>query len=247
MGIAACFDVWIGHFSLKYPSLLSFDRASRNDIMMRERLDKVDPFLLRDSFKKVFASFKRGKGLEQFTYLGHCLLSVDGTGYFSSPTVKCDQCFKKHHRDGSVSYYHMMLGAVLVYPWIKHVIPLPPEQIMNEDGSKRNDCERNAGNRMLPQIRREHPKLKLIVLEDGLASNGPDIKLLQEQDMRYILVAKPKDHKFLFECVESSSKTTMLETVDHYGMQYRYLNQVLFKKSHPDLMVNFLEFPGNRS
>ncbi|MCY4264452.1 MAG: hypothetical protein OXE78_06315 [Gammaproteobacteria bacterium] len=171
MGIAACFDVWIGHFSLKYPSLLSFDRASRNDMMMRERLDKVDPFLLRDSFKKVFASFKRGKGLEQFTYLGHCLLSVDGTGYFSSPTVKCDQCFKKHHRDGSVSYYHMMLGAVLVYPWIKHVIPLPPEQIMNEDGSKRNDCERNAGNRMLPQIRRE-------------------------QDMRYILVAKPKDHKF---------------------------------------------------
>ncbi|MCY4264453.1 MAG: hypothetical protein OXE78_06320 [Gammaproteobacteria bacterium] len=41
----------------------------------------------------------------------------------------------------------------------------------------------------------------------------------------------------------------MLETVDYYGMkcQYRYLNQVPFKKSHPDLMVNFLEFPGNRS
>ncbi|MCY4356218.1 MAG: hypothetical protein OXD01_01715 [Gammaproteobacteria bacterium] len=50
-------------------------------------MDKVDPFLLRGSFKKVSASLQRGKGLEQFTYLGHYLLSVDGTGYFSSPTV----------------------------------------------------------------------------------------------------------------------------------------------------------------
>ena len=135
----------------------------------------------------------------------------------------------------------MMLGAVLVHPWIKHVIPLPPEQIMNEDGSKKNDSERNAGNRVLPQIRREHPKLKLIVLEDGLASNGPHIKLLQEQDMRHILSAKPKDHKFLFECVESSSETTTLETVDSDGMQYRYLSKVPLNKSHSDLMVNFLE------
>ncbi len=103
MGIAGCFDVWIGHFSLKYPSLLSFDRASHNDTTMRERLDKVDPFLLRGSFRKVFASLQRDKGLEQFIYLGHYLLSVDGTGYFSSSKVHCDQCCKKHHRNFSIT------------------------------------------------------------------------------------------------------------------------------------------------
>ncbi len=81
------------------------------------------------------------------------------------------------------------------------------------------------------------------MLEDGLASNGPHIKLLQEQDMRYILGAKTKDHKFLFEYVESSSETTTLETVESDGMQcqYRYLNQVPLNKSHPNLVVNFLE------
>ena len=76
MGIAGCSDVWIGHFSQKYPSLLTFDRASCNDTtdkhnlrklfgiwdtysdtaMMRERLDKVDPFLLRGGFKKMFVA-----------------------------------------------------------------------------------------------------------------------------------------------------------------------------------------------
>ncbi|MCY4357520.1 MAG: hypothetical protein OXD01_08370 [Gammaproteobacteria bacterium] len=61
--------------------------------------------------------------------------------------------------------------------------------------------------------------------------------------MRYILGAKPNDHKFLFEYVEPSSRMIMLETVDHNDMQcqHRYLIQVPLNKSHPDLMINFLE------
>ncbi len=41
MSIAGCSDVWIGHFSLKYPSLLSFDRASRNDKTVKHNLKKL--------------------------------------------------------------------------------------------------------------------------------------------------------------------------------------------------------------
>ncbi|MCY4358824.1 MAG: hypothetical protein OXD01_15040 [Gammaproteobacteria bacterium] len=53
--------------------------------------------------------------------------------------------------------------------------------------------------------------------------------MLQEQDMRYILGANTRDHKFLFEYVESSSEKTTLEKVDYNGMQcqYRHLNQML--------------------
>ena len=49
-------------------------------------------------------------------WTGHYLLSVDGTGYFSSSRVHCAQCCEKHHRDGRTTYYHQMLGAVLVHP-----------------------------------------------------------------------------------------------------------------------------------
>jgi hypothetical protein len=37
------------------------------------------------------------------------------------------------------------------------------------------------------------------MVEDGLASNGPHIKLLKSLDMIYILGAKPKDHTYLFD------------------------------------------------
>ena len=82
---------------------------------MRERLDEVDPRALRRAFTRLFGALQRGKALEGFTCLGgHYLLSVDGTGYFSSSSVHCKHCCETHHRDGRITYYHQLLGAVLV-------------------------------------------------------------------------------------------------------------------------------------
>ena len=196
--LSDCLMSGLAVFGLKYPSLLRFDRDARTDetvranlktlygverapcdTALRERLDEVDPRELRVAFKQVFAALQRGKGLEGFTWLdGHYLLSVDGTGYFSSSSVHCDHCCKKHHKDGRITYYHQMLGAVVVHPEQREVFPLAPEPIVKGDGATKNDCERNAAKRGLTEIRREHPHLKLVVVEDGLASNGPHIKLL---------------------------------------------------------------------
>ena len=41
----------------------------------------------------------------------------------------------KKHRYGEVSYYHQMLGASLVPPNKKVVIPLAPERIVKGDGA----------------------------------------------------------------------------------------------------------------
>ena len=66
-----------------------------------------------------------------------------------------------------MSWYHQLLGAVLVHPERRVVLPLAPEPIMREDGASKNDCERNAAKRLLADVRREHPHLKLIVVEDA--------------------------------------------------------------------------------
>jgi hypothetical protein len=185
-------------FGLKYPSLLQFEHDCReettranlkalygidrapSDTRFRERLDALDPSHLRPLYKALFAELQRGKGLEGFAYLDdHYLISIDGTGYFSSQTIHCAQCAEKHHRNGTTTYYHQMLGAVLVHPDCAEVFPLAPEPILKPDGAKKNDCERNAAKRLLTDLRREHPHLKLIVVEDALASNGPHIRHLQ--------------------------------------------------------------------
>jgi len=106
---------------------------------VRERLDQVDPRQLRGAFKQIFSHLQRGKALESYRYLdGYYILSIDGTGQFSSEKVHCDSCCSKKHRNGKISYYHHMLGAALVHPDQKVVIPLAPEPIVKGDGDNKN-------------------------------------------------------------------------------------------------------------
>ncbi len=250
-------------FGLKYPSLLQFDQDQQVDIIrsnlrslygiekapcdtyLRERLDEVDPQHLRSTYSRLLSVLQRGKGLEGFTYLdGHYLLSIDGTGYFSSAEVHCDQCCEKHHRDGRISYYHQMLGAVLVHPDCQEVFPLAPEPILKQDGARKNDCERNAAKRLLKDTRREHPHMKFIVVEDALASNAPHIRLLQALNYRFILGAKPSDHRFLWDWVAKTPATAVYEYTDEHRIthQFRYLNGAPLNEANFELEVNFLEY-----
>src|ERR687885_111127 len=129
-------------FSLKAPSLLAFDkeRAEGNlhtiygiervpcDTHMREILDPVCPEALRPIFKQVFTQLQRGKARESMMFLeGHYLLALDGTGDFSSKTIHCASCLRKVHRNGSMTYAHQMLGAAIIHPDQRAVIPLMPE------------------------------------------------------------------------------------------------------------------------
>ena len=76
-------------------------------------------------------------------------VSLDGTTYFSSAKIHCPSCLVKHQRNGNITYSHQLLGATLVHPDLKEVIPLAPEPIIQQDGQTKNDCERNATRRWL--------------------------------------------------------------------------------------------------
>lgn len=254
-------------FSLKDPSLLAFqnrryDQNMKNlfrivnvpsDSQMRDILDPSEPDLLRPMFQDVFRELQRGKVLEPFVfYQGSYLLSLDGTEYFSSRKVHCPCCLQRTHKNGTVTYYHQMLGAAMVHPDHKQVIPFAPEPIVQQDGQTKNDCERNASKRLLEKIRREHPLLNLTIVEDGLASNAPHIRLLKELKFHFILGAKPDDHQHLFGEVERAERegrlTTLRWTEPGKGSQtatsceLRFVNDVPLNQSNDDLRVNFLQY-----
>jgi len=249
-------------FSLKSPSLLAFDkdRTEGNlqrvygiervpcDTAMREILDPVEPESLRPLFKGVFRALQRGKALEEMVFVeGHYLLALDGTGYFSSQQIHCESCLETHHRNGTVTYCHQMLGAALIHPDRREVIPLMPEPIIQQDGTDKNDCERNAAKRFIVRLRQDHPHLQLIVTEDSLSSNAPHIQVLQEHHLHYILGVKEGDHAYLFEQVEAAEQAGRViyydrddaETGLHH--RFRFVSDVPLNESHADLRVNFLE------
>jgi hypothetical protein len=96
------------------------------DTQMRAILDPIDPEQIRPVFGDVFRELQRGKVLESFVFYEGCyLLVLDGTGYFSSPTIHCESCLEKVNRQtGERTYQHQMLGAAIVHPAHREVIPL---------------------------------------------------------------------------------------------------------------------------
>ena len=250
-------------FSLKSPSLLAFDkqRVEGNletiygiprapcDTRMRERLDPVSPESLRPSFKRVFRQLQRGKALEDMVFLdGHSLVALDGTGYFSSPTIHCASCLQKVHRNGSITYYHQMLGAALIHPDFREVIPLMPEPIIKQDGTEKNDCERNAAKRFIAKLRQDHPHLKFIITEDSLSSNAPHIETLHDHGCHYILGVKEGDHAYLFKQVQAAEEAGRVTSYDRHDRaagvvhRFRFVNDMPLNESRSDVRVNFIEY-----
>jgi len=249
-------------FSLKSPSLLAFDqeRTEGNlqrvygiervpcDTAMREILDPVEPESLRPLFTHVFRALQRGKALEEMVFVeGYYLLALNGTGYFSSQQIHCASCLETHHRNGTITYRHQMLGAALIHPDRRAVLPLMPEPIIKQDGTEKNDCERHAAKRLIVKLRQDHPHLKLIVTEDSLSSNAPHIHVLHEHHLHYILGVKEGDHAYLFEQVaaaEQAGRVTYYERDDaKTGLRhrFRFASDVPLNASQADLRVNFLE------
>ncbi len=153
---------------------------------------------------------------------------------------------EKHHANGTVTYHHQMLGAAIVCPRRKEVIPVMPEPIFKQDGENKNDCERNALKRFLPKFRDDHPHLPTIALLDALYANAPVIRDLKRDHLSWIIRVKPDGNSFLFQHVQemsASGLTEEFERVDSDGVhrRYRLARNVPLNESNADVRVDFLE------
>jgi len=122
-----------------------------------------------------------------------------------------------------------------------------PEPIVKQDGTEKNDCERNAAKRFVSKFRQDHPHLKVIVTEDSLSSNAPHIETLEEHRMHYILGVKEGDHAFLFEQVAQAERAGRVTYYDRDDRQakvhhrFRFVSNLPLNASNPDLRVHFIE------
>lgn len=252
-------------FALKESSLLAFEQSTNDptilgntrsifgidripsDTSLRETLDNVEPDHLKELFKHMFNYTRSNHAYDDMHYLnGNLLLSVDGTGFFLSSKIHCKNCMQKKHRDGHITFYHQVLAASIVHPDRKSAFPLDMEEICGTDGNNKNDCERNASKRILRRIRSNHPKLKLTILEDGLASNAPHLRCMQEHDFNYVTVAKPGDHGYLFANFNDLMEKDLVSihgiTTNKEKHCFLFKNGLALNESNKDLLVNLLVY-----
>ena len=157
------------------------------DVFMNIKLSE-----LKDIQKYIVKTLLRSKMFDKYKFEGAFQLLFDGTGLSNHNYNLNDNCLKRKHKDGKISYYKYVLECKLVAGNI--VISLDSEFIENKKmltEKQKQDCETNAFKRMIKRIKSNYPKYKFIITGDGLYSTTPIINICKKYHWLFIFNLKP--------------------------------------------------------
>jgi hypothetical protein len=123
-----------------------------------------------------------------------------------------------------------------------------PEPMVKQDGTEKNDCERNAAKRLIAKLRQDHPHLTCIVTEDSLSSNAPPIETLQDHGLHDILGVKEGDHALLFDQVQAAEQAGHITYDERHDLaaggvhRFRFVGDMPLNASNAHVRVNFIEY-----
>lgn len=181
----------------------------------------------------------------------HELVSLDGTGQLCSKNIGCERCLTKTLASGEVQFHHGQLLASLTNTNGSYALPLQFEPIERSDTEtqySKNDCEINAGKRLLSKLRTQFPKRSFCFLADNLFAVEPILCLIQERNWHFLITAKPERNKevfFMFDYLHE--RRLSLDFVDKEGFThcYRWSNELPLKQFHKNekvILVNLIEY-----
>lgn len=221
-----------------------------SDSQIRNLLDPIDPVYLSGAYWSIYEQLEAKGHLAAYEGVaGTRLVSLDGSQYFSSQKIHCDQC-KKVVKDEQVRYSHGVLLAVLSAPEQEEVICLEPEFLSPQDGHEKQDCEQQAIKRWVKRNAGRFEAGKMTILTDDLHCHYPLCKLLQEHDMHFIFTCKESSHAVLYEELhlleQIEGAVSTLEVEKWHGSRrqhwvYRWAEQLPLRGDLETIMVNWCE------
>jgi hypothetical protein len=215
--------------------------AIPSDNYIRLMLDGAAPAAFDGLFIK---AIEAAGPLTPFQCLGgRVLIALDGTEHFCSRKIKCRQCSTRRRSDGGTEYFHAFLGASMVAPGHKQVLPLPPEFIAPQDGAEKQDCERNAAKRWLTRHGAAVAHLRPIYLGDDLFACQPIVTAIHEAGGCFILTCKPSSHRTIEEYLRGTELQEHRQTICKRGKRsttiYRWLTALPLRATDDAVAVNW--------
>lgn len=139
------------------------------DNHIRTHLNEQTPEYLDDVYISSLKWLDQNEKLDSFKSINdNFLVALDGTEFFSSDNIGCENCSTKKHKDGTIRNFHSAITPAIVGINNPNVIPLPIEFITPQDGHEKQDCENAAGKRWLKRHNSTTSALKVQRLKRGL-------------------------------------------------------------------------------
>jgi hypothetical protein len=226
------------------------------DNQIRNILDLINPNMLFEIFALIYRRLSSQGVLKQYEVLGgQLLIPLDGTEYFSSQCINCNNCSNRTHKNGTVTYFHTAILPVIVSPKNEHVISLAPEFITPQDGHEKQDCETAAAKRWIERHTELFEPRTVTLLGDDLYSRQPMCELASQQSFHYIFVCLPESHKALYDWLEYLDANGEVQSFqqrhrhgkDWHYYHYQWVNRIPLRDAQPSIDTNWFELTITRA
>jgi hypothetical protein len=216
-------------FGCRLPDMDTCDKLLRK--LPQECLEKLKQEMVRVLVRrKVFDKFR-------FDRHYHCV-AVDGTGLHSFDYEPYPGCPKKTSKSGKTTYTIYVLEAKIVCS-NGFSISIATEWIRNpEHGNyEKQDCELNAFVRLAEKLKKQYPRLPILLLADGLYPNNTVFDACRRYGYRFILTFKDGNLKSVWEEVDFLSRIGRVNTSSWHCEKnnrreehsYRFINNIPYK------------------
>lgn len=195
-----------------------------NDVFEKVKVEEIERIR-----KYMITKLIRGKMIQKYNIRDkYYHIIVDGTGLATSRKKYNENCLVKNKTDKNGKEYQeystYVLEAKLVVGEMVFSIGSEFVENVNEDETKQ-DCETKAFKRLAEKIKKEYPKLKIIISGDALYANKPVLDICKENGWKYIIRFKEGAIPSLyneFEMVVAKANESTIKDYEYVtGLDYQ--------------------------
>ena len=208
-----------------------------------DTVDKYLRWLNPDKLERIkqdmFRELVKSKTFQKYKFAGkYFMLAIDGSGFQSYSYEPYPGCTYKKSKKGKKTWTTYVLEAKVVTS-NGFSISLATEWIENPTNKTfdKQDCEIKAFKRLASRLKKEFPRLPLVLLLDGLYPKDPIFNICKNNKWRCIITLKDRSLKSVQEQITDKmlfgdyKSTDHLKTDKTYWLKndYKYFEKVEYK------------------
>jgi hypothetical protein len=188
-----------GDFCGNYHRLFGVEMPHMDTVNLLFR--QCSPEAIERVKRKMVQCLLEHKVMHKFRYQGYFMVSVDGTGVHSYNYEPWSGCPYRESKTGKKTWLVNVVEAKLVCS-NGFALSLETEWIKNESNMDKQDCERKAFIRLSERLKKDYPRLPVLILADGLYPYEGVFEICRTNAWQYLFTFKDGNLKSVWEKVE---------------------------------------------
>ena len=224
-----------GFFKQNYQTIFGMKLPHMDSVALF--MEQADPAQLEKLKREMLQYLISKKVFHKFLIDGLYPVAIDGTGISSYDYEPWEGCPFKKYKAGKIVWQVPILEAKLVFV-NGFSISLCTQWILNTANSNKQSCELEAFKEISKKIKKQFPRLPIVILADGLYPKAPVFTICQNNSWKFIITLKDKTLKTLQETINEllfdkkyQSKSLIIKNKPEFKRKesHRFINELNYK------------------